>query len=64
MKKTLIWALVSILLYGVVFALLVLLGDVLFHINRGPWYVYIFEGALFGIVMTGFNYFIEKRKKK
>ena len=64
MKKTLIWALVSILLYGVVFALLVLLGDVLFHINRGPWYVYIFEGALFGVVMTGINYFIEKRKQK
>ena len=63
MKKIWIWALVSLLLNGVIFALMMFIGDRLRHIT-GPWYVYVGEGLFFGVVMTLVYYFKEIRKRK
>ena len=63
MKKTWLWVLMSILLDGVIFALVMFIGDRVRHVI-GPWYVYVGEGLFFGVVMTVFSYFKEIKKKK
>ena len=63
MKKTWLWALLSVLIDGVIFALMIFIGDAVRHI-KGPWYVYVLMGLSFGVVMTIVNYLIKKKKSK
>jgi hypothetical protein len=63
MKKTWLWALLSVLIDGAIFALMIFIGDTVRHI-KGPWYVYVLEGLAFGIVMTFTRFLIDKKKSK
>ena len=62
MKKTWLWALLSVLIDGAIFALMMFIGDAVRHI-KGPWYVYVLEGLFFGIVMTLFHYLRDKKNQ-
>jgi hypothetical protein len=53
----------SVLFNGAIFALVMFIGDRVRHII-GPWYVYVGEGVFFGVVMTVFSYFKEKKKRR
>ena len=63
MNRIWLWALVSILLNGVIFSLVIFIGDLIRHVT-GPWYVYVGEGLFFGVVMTLFYYLKWKKTRK
>jgi len=63
MKTIWLWAFKSILLNGIIFAIVMFIGDRVRHIT-GPWYVYVGEGLFFGVVTTVFSYFKDIEKKK
>lgn len=63
MKTIWLWAFKSILLNGIIFAIVMFIGDRVRHIT-GPWYVYVGEGLFFGVVMTLFYYLKWKKTRK
>jgi len=63
MKTIWLWAFISILLNGIIFALVMFVGDRVRHVI-GPWYLYVGEGFFFGVVVTVFSYLRERKKKR
>lgn len=53
----------SILLNGLIFSLVIFIGDLVRHVT-GPWYVYVGEGLFFGVWMTLLYYFKWKKTRK